>query len=465
MKILIVSNRLPITVIKGDKLEFKESVGGLVSGLSSYIDSLKDSSLKSEFMWIGWSGITINDDKKISLRLELAKLNALPVFLTEEIMEKFYLGFCNKTIWPLFHYFSDYVSYDDDYWNCYKYVNKIFCDAILEVIQPGDIIWINDYHLMLLPKLLRDKLDKKYNIGFFLHTPFPFFEIFISLPKSWRREILEGMLGSDLIGFHTSNYVLNFLDCVYRILGYEHYMGCVTLQGREVNIDTFPTGIQFEKYNKTDIKKIEEFKILSSYRVILSIDRLDYTKGLINKLSSYELFLERYSEYNKKIIFVLIVIPSRIGTGHYENNKRRIDEIVGRINKKYGNMNWTPIMYQFKFLPFEELLSLYRLSDVAVVTPMRDGMNLIAKEYVASRKDKTGVLILSEMPGASDELGEAIIINPNDKEEVVKAMKTALEMNIDEQKRRNKIMQKHLKNYDVIVWANSFIGRLNKGIG
>ncbi len=147
MKILIVSNRLPITVIKGDKLEFKESVGGLVSGLSSYIDSLKDSSLKSEFMWIGWSGITINDDKKISLRLELAKLNALPVFLTEEIMEKFYLGFCNKTIWPLFHYFSDYVSYDDDYWNCYKYVNKIFCDAILEVIQPGDIIWINDYHL------------------------------------------------------------------------------------------------------------------------------------------------------------------------------------------------------------------------------------------------------------------------------------------------------------------------------
>ncbi len=242
-------------------------------------------------------------------------------------------------------------------------------------------------------------------------------------------------------------------------------MGCVTLQGREVNIDTFPTGIQFEKYNKTDIKKIEEFKILSSYRVILSIDRLDYTKGLINKLSSYELFLERYSEYNKKIIFVLIVIPSRIGTGHYENNKRRIDEIVGRINKKYGNMNWTPIMYQFKFLPFEELLSLYRLSDVAVVTPMRDGMNLIAKEYVASRKDKTGVLILSEMPGASDELGEAIIINPNDKEEVVKAMKTALEMNIDEQKRRNKIMQKHLKNYDVIVWANSFIGRLNKGIG
>lgn len=344
-------------------------------------------------------------------------------------------------------------------------MNKIFCDAILEVIQPGDIIWINDYHLMLLPKLLRDKLDKKYNIGFFLHTPFPFFEIFISLPKSWRREILEGMLGSDLIGFHTSNYVLNFLDCVYRILGYEHYMGCVTLQGREVNIDTFPTGIQFEKYNKTDIKKIEEFKILSSYRVILSIDRLDYTKGLINKLSSYELFLERYSEYNKKIIFVLIVVPSRIGTGHYENNKRRIDEIVGRINKKYGNMNWTPIMYQFKFLPFEELLSLYRLSDVAIVTPMRDGMNLIAKEYVASRKDKTGVLILSEMPGASEELGEAIIINPNDKEEVVKAMKTALEMNIDEQKRRNKIMQKHLKNYDVIVWANSFIGRLNKGIG
>lgn len=460
MKIFIVSNRLPITAVKGNKLEFKESVDGLVSGLSSYINSLKGSSLNYEFRWIGWPGITISDDQKNFLKLELENVNKVPVFLTEEVMEKFYLGFCNKTIWPLFHYFNNYVSYNDDYWNCYKYVNKIFCDTVLEVVQPGDIIWVHDYHLMLLPKLLRDKLDKKCNIGFFLHTPFPFFEIFVSLPKAWRRDILEGMLGSDVIGFNTGHYVLYFLDCVNRILGYGHYLGNITLMDRVVNIDKFPMGIQFDKYNKTDIKNIEEFKILSDYKVILSIDRLDYTKGLANKLSCYELFLENHKELHNKLIFVLIVVPSRIGVDHYEMNKRQIDEMVGRINGKYGNIGWTPIFYQFKFLPFEELLSLYRLSDVALITPLRDGMNLIAKEYVASRKDKTGVLILSETAGVSEELNEAIIVNPNDKEEIERALITALEMDVTEQKRRNKIMQKHLQNYDVSVWANSFIDRL-----
>jgi trehalose 6-phosphate synthase/phosphatase len=232
MRIFIVSNRLPITVVKGNKLEFKESVGGLVSGLSSYIDSLKGLSLNYEFRWIGWPGITISDDQKNFLKLELKNINSVPVFLTEEVMEKFYLGFCNKTIWPLFHYFNNYVSYNGDYWNCYKYVNQIFCDTVLEVVQPGDIIWVHDYHLMLLPKLLRDKLDKKCNIGFFLYTPFPFFDIFALLPKAWRRDILEGMLGSDLIGFHNGHYVQNFLECVYRILGYGHYMGNITLADR-----------------------------------------------------------------------------------------------------------------------------------------------------------------------------------------------------------------------------------------
>jgi trehalose 6-phosphate synthase/phosphatase len=460
MRIFIVSNRLPITVVKGNKLKFKESVDGLVSGLSSYIGSLKGSSLNYESRWIGWPGITIRDDQKNFLQLELEKISTVPVFLTEEIMEKFYLGFCNKTIWPLFHYFNNYVSYNDDYWNCYKYVNQVFCDTILKVVQPGDIIWIHDYHLMLLSKLLRDKLDKKCNIGFFLYTPFPFFEIFALLPKTWRRDILEGMLGSDLIGFHTGQYVQYFLDCVYRILGYEHYMGNITLRDHVVNIDKFPMGIQFNKYNKTNIKKIEEFKILSDYKVILSIDRLDYTKGLANKLSCYELFLEKHKELHNKLVFVLVVVPSRIGVDHYETSKRQIDEIVGRINGKYGNIGWTPILYQFKFLPFEELLSLYRVSDVALIIPLRDGINLIAKEYVASRKDKTGVLILSETAGVSEELGEAIIVNPNDKEEIIRALITALEMDVTEQKRRNNIMQKHLQNYNVSTWANSFIDRL-----
>lgn len=462
MRIFVVSNRLPITVIKGDKLEFKENIGGLVSGLSSYVDTLKSSSLNYEFRWIGWPGITVDDGRKNSLKLELENINTLPVFLTEQVMEKFYLGFCNKTIWPLFHYFIDYVTYNDEDWNCYKYVNKKFSDVVLEVIQPGDMVWIQDYHLMLLPELLRNKLGKNCKIGFFLHIPFPIFEIFAYLPKIWRRDILNGILGSDLIGFHTGSYAYYFLDCIYRILGHRHYLGDITLLDHIVRIDTFSMGIQFDKYNKTEVKKIEEFKILSDYKVVLSIDRLDYTQGLVNKLSCYELFLEKHKEFYKKIIFVLIVVPSRIGVDHYEINKRKIDEIVGRINGKFGDMNWTPILYQFKFLPFEQLLSLYRLSDIAMVIPLRDGMNIIAKEYIASRKDKTGVLILSEMAGVSEELGEAIIVNPNDKEEVVRALITALEMDVIEQKRRNKIMQKHLQKNDVVRWANSFIGRISQ---
>jgi trehalose 6-phosphate synthase/phosphatase len=462
MRILLVSNRLPITVIKNsDKLEFKESVGGLVSGISSYLDNLKD--LNYEFIWIGWPGTTITENNKANLKLELEKIHSLPVFLSEDVMEKFYLGFCNKTIWPLFHYFTNYVHYNKDNWECYKHVNKIFSDSVMEICKPGDIIWIHDYHLMLMPKMIRDKIgnNSNYKIGFFLHIPFPFYEIFTLLPRYWTKEILEGMLGSDLIGFHTGNYVLYFLDSVNRILGHASYMGTINLNNRTVEIDKFPMGILFDKYNKSSVKKIEEFKSLSKYKVILSIDRLDYTKGLIKKLSCYESFLEIYKEFNNKIIFVIIVVPSRIGVYHYVENKKKIEEIVGRINGKYGNMSWTPILYQFRFLEFDELLSLYRSSDIAVITPLRDGMNIIAKEYIASRKDKTGVLILSETAGASEELNEAILVNPNDKEEVISALKKALEMDLAEQKRRNKIMQKHLQNYDILNWANSFIGRLH----
>lgn len=464
MRLFIVSSRLPVNAIKGDNvenLEFREISGGLVSGLSYYTDALKGSDINHEFTWIGWLGITISEEQKKFLPSKIGNINISPVLLTEETMEKFYLGFCNKTIWPLFHYFTNYVSYGDENWNCYKYVNKKFCDAIVDVVQPGDLIWIQDYHLMLLPQLLRDILDKKCKIGFFLHTPFPFFEIFSLLPKVWRREILEGMLGSDLIGFHNSNYVLYFLDCVQRIMGYNNYMGSITINDRIVETGNFPMGIHFDRYNKTDVKKIEEFKILSDYKVILSIDRLGYSKGLVRKLLYYELFLERYKEFHKKIILVLIVVPSHIEIDHFETNKRKIDEIVGRINGRYGNISWSPILYQYRFLPFEELLRIYRLSDVAMFTPLREGMSLLAKEYIASRKDKTGVLILSETSGVSEELNEAIIINTNDKEEVLRSIKMALEMDIVEQKRRNKIMQKHLQNNDVISWVNSFIGRLS----
>ncbi|OIP26258.1 MAG: bifunctional alpha,alpha-trehalose-phosphate synthase (UDP-forming)/trehalose-phosphatase [Dehalococcoidia bacterium CG2_30_46_19] len=466
MRLLVVSNRLPFTVIeKRGRLELTESAGGLVSGLSAYLDSLRGSSFASEYIWVAWPGSSISDENKEKLKLKLAEFRAYPVFISEDTMEKFYHGFCNKTLWPLFHYFPSYAMYDEDYWLHYKKVNETFCDAITEITKPEDVVWIHDYHLMLLPKLLREKRPN-LPIGFFLHIPFPTFEIFRLLPGKWRSEILNGILGADLIGFHTHDYAEYFLRCVLRILGYEHNMGKIITEDRVVKVDTFPMGIDFKKfYDATNSIEVHEErsnlkKSLGVFKVILSIDRLDYTKGIINRLQGYEIFLEKNQKWHGKVILVVVVVPSRIEVEHYRQMKRQIDELVGKINGRFGRIGWTPILYQYRFLPFNKLVSLYNISDVALITPLRDGMNLIAKEYISTRTDKTGVLILSEMAGASSELVEAIIINPNNREEIANALKEALEMSDEEQMRRIQSMQARLKRYDVSRWANEFIQNL-----
>lgn len=467
-RLLIISNRLPITVLeKEGKLSFQQSMGGLVSGISSYLDSLKGSSFtSSEYVWIGWPGISVNDKMKLKLKEKVSsEYQAYPVFLSEKVMEKFYYGFCNKTIWPLFHYFPSYAVYNEDYWINYKDVNETFCNAIMEVIKPEDIVWVHDYHLMLLPKFLRERIPDAA-IGFFLHIPFPSFEIFLLLPGRWRTDILNGLLGADLIGFHTNDYAQYFLRCVLRIIGYEHDLGKIIVQDRIVKVDSFPMGIDFARFYSTasspGVQKERDRlkKSLKDCKIILSIDRLDYTKGIANRLQGFELFLEKNPEWHKKVPLFLVVVPSRIGVEHYAQMKNRIDELVGRINGRFSSVGWAPIFYQYRFLPFEPLVALYTLSDVALITPLRDGMNLISKEYLASRTDKTGILILSEMAGASKELGEAIILNPNNVEEMAEALKDALEMNQDEQIRRNQIMQDRLRNYDVIRWAEDFIRQL-----
>ncbi|HQC63007.1 MAG TPA: bifunctional alpha,alpha-trehalose-phosphate synthase (UDP-forming)/trehalose-phosphatase [Candidatus Marinimicrobia bacterium] len=464
MRLLIVSNRLPITVIeKEGRLRFQNSSGGLVSGLSAYLDSLKGSSFtRANHIWVGWPGTVVEDKSKKKLSTKLQDdFDAYPVFLAEETMEKFYHGFCNKTIWPLFHYFTSYVEYDEECWEHYQRVNEAFGDAVIEIIKPDDIIWIHDYHLMLLPKILRLKISNP--IGFFLHIPFPTFEIFRLLPGTWRREILQGLLGADLIGFHSYDYTQYFLRCVLRILGYEHNMGQIIINDRIIKAETFPMGIDFQKFynavNSPEVQKEKnEFqKTLGNFKIILSIDRLDYTKGILNRLRGYEAFLDKNPQWHRKVILVLIAVPSRIGIEHYREMKRQIDELVGKINGRFGSINWTPILYQFKFVPFNQLVALYNISDVALITPLRDGMNLIAKEYISAKADSAGVLILSEMAGAAKELGEAIIINPNNLPEITDALKIALEMPKEEQLKRNQVMQKRLKRYDVVKWADDFI--------
>ncbi|MDI6879324.1 MAG: bifunctional alpha,alpha-trehalose-phosphate synthase (UDP-forming)/trehalose-phosphatase [Desulfitobacteriaceae bacterium] len=469
MRLLVVSNRLPIHVtVEQGQFGFTQSTGGLVSGLSSYLDSLKGSASGDvEYIWVGWPGLTVLHTLQEQVKSRMQReFRAHPVFLAEEAMDKFYHGFCNKILWPLFHYFPSYAVYDQEYWLQYKEVNELFLDAVLDIVEPGDVIWVHDYHLMLLPRLLSEKLPKT-PIGFFLHIPFPSYEIFRLLPTAWGKELLEGLLGAKLVGFHTEDYTQHFLDCVRIQLGLDAEKGKIRRMGHPVQAATFPMGIDFAKFNDPNsLPEVQRYQdslkpILGGVKTVLSIDRLDYSKGITNRLRGYALFLEENPEWRERLVLLLIVVPSRIGVEHYQQLKKQIDEIVGQINGRFGSVSWTPIIYQYKFLPFEPLLAMYRSSDVALITPLRDGMNLIAKEYIAARTDRTGVLILSQLAGAAKEASEALIINPNSLEEIAGALKQALLMPREEQIRRNTIMQEQFRTENVVKWSGDFLGRLS----
>ena len=468
-RLLIVSNRLPISVQKRKrKFHFEPSVGGLATGLKSFYKSYQS-------IWIGWPGINRGKIKREEKDIEarLRGESCYPVFLSEREVEDFYYGFCNRTIWPLFHYLCLYATYSKDSWQAYERGNEAFANAVAEVAEDGDTIWIHDYHLMLLPKLIRERLPKA-TIGFFLHIPFPSFEIFRLLP--WRKQILDGLLGADLVGFHTYNYAHHFLDSVHRLLGYEAVMGQITTTDRIIKADAFPMGIDYEQYSSTTQNpkvraQISKFrKKLEERKIILSINRLDYTKGIQQRLEAFNLFLQRNPQHKGRLILILVVVPSRTRVGQYALLKREIDELVGAINGKHGSIGWAPIWYLYRSLPFHYLTALYSMADIAMVTPLRDGMNLIAKEYVAAKTDGKGVLVLSETAGAAKELGEAITVNVNNREEIVWALEEALAMPEEEQIGRMRIMQERLQRYNVERWANEFIdsllytGKLQEGM-
>ncbi len=358
-----------------------------------------------------------------------------------------------------------YANYEKSYWDSYKRVNEAFSKAILEAANEDDVIWVHDYHLMLLPALIRKKLPK-VKIGFFLHIPFPSSEIFRLIP--WCAEILDGLLGSDLIGFHTFDYARHFLESVRRVLGYEHTLGQITLGNHAVKVDTFPMGIDYQKFSKApaskevqaSISKLSE-NIRDDYKVILSIDRLDYTKGIPERLEAFDYFLDKNPNYKGKVIFIVVAVPSRTEVEHYRLLKEQVDNLAGRINGKHGTIGWTPIWYMYRSFGFDDLTALYSIADILFLTPLRDGMNLVAKEYVATRENQDGVLVLGEMAGTAKELGEALIINPNDLQGTSNALKDAITMNIDEQKRRMSIMQGRLERYDVKRWAQDFMDRIS----
>jgi len=459
--LIFVSNRLPITITKtNDSLDIKGSIGGLATGLKSIHSEGKS-------IWAGWCGIPsekLNIEEKESInKILIEKYNSYPIFLTNKDLKLYYYGFSNKTIWPLFHYFTNLTTYENNLWEHYKIVNKKYYKILKKIISHDDSIWIHDYQLLLLPKYLKEDFpDAK--IGFFLHIPFPSYEIFRLLP--WRKEILHGMLGADLIGFHTYDYARHFVSSVRRILDYESNLGNIYIKNRIVKVDTFPMGIDYKSYSSAcDKRKIQKeakelMKKTHATKIILSIDRLDYTKGIPGRIKSYDLFLEKNPQYKELVTLILIVAPSRTEVVSYAELLREIEELVSHTNGRHGTIGWVPVWFLYRSFSFETLTALYGIADVLLVTPLRDGMNLIAKEYIATRSDCKGMLVLSETAGASNELGEAIIVNANDIEEVAYGIKNALEMPEDEKIELNTIMNKRLKQYDVNYWAKDFIEKL-----
>ena len=461
-KLIVVANRLPISISKKDgRFHSRQSPGGLAVGLASLPDSL-------ERLWLGWPGISserLRPEEKEQLRESLLKQSSIPVFLSQRQIDRYYLGFCNKTIWPLFHYFPVRTVFEQSFWKSYRQVNHLFCDEVLKVAEPGDSVWVHDFQLLLLPRLLREKIPD-LNIGYFHHIPWPSFELFRLLP--WREEVLAGLLGSDLIGFHSYDYVRHFLSSVSRIAGLEHMLGRVNVQNRIVKVDAFPMGIDYKRYaqaiDNTDVQKEVDriYEIVGKRRIIVSVDRLDYTKGIVERLEAFDWFLTTHPEYKEKVTLIIVAVPSRSGIEDYKQLRGHLEQLVGRVNGEHGTIGYMPVWYLYRFLPFEKLTALYNAADVALITPLRDGMNLIAKEFIATKTDGSGVLILSEMTGAASELGECLVVNANDKAAIVRALKEALEMPMEEQQERNRLMQKRLQRYGIERWSTDFIHALEE---
>lgn len=461
-RLLIVSNRLPVTAERrGDGIGFKPSVGGVATGIGTYHAS-------HESVWVGWAEVPLKRLDAASrerITHELATEHGCrPVFLTPAELAGFYHGFSNRTLWPLFHHFARYAEIDAGFWRTYERVNRKYRDAVLDAYRPGDAIWVHDYQLLLLPALLREELPDAA-IGFFLHIPFPSYELFRLLP--WRRQLLEGMIGADLLGFHTYDYARHFLTSCRSLLGLEDRGGTIEHGGRIVRTDAFPMGIDFARYDegaRSEGAERESRRVLGRGRgkVVLSVDRLDYTKGIPERLRAFDEFLDTHPEWRGRVTLVCVAVPSRTRVERYRRLKREVDGLVGHINGRWATMDWTPVRYLYRALPFETLVGLYAAADVALVTPLRDGMNLIAKEYVAAVAPDKGVLVLSEMAGAARELGDAIIVNPYDSEEVVSAIARALEMAPEEKAERNAAMRERLRRYDVARWVGDFLGELER---
>lgn len=450
--------------VKADsgKFQLTPSTGGLVTGLSS-LRAIYDT------LWIGWHGYTgsyehASEDELLQLT---AENGMIALTLSQDEVQGYYNDFSNGAVWPLYHYQVDKMPLTITGWAEYQNINEKFCDAIVEAYQEGDFIWVQDYHLQLLPAMIRKRIPSA-KIGFFLHIPFPSSEIFRVFP--WRKQIIEGLLGADIIGFHTHSYVRHFQSSLLRILGIDSYADSITHEGRSIKLGAFPLGVDVNKIEtESHESKSELAEALNRIRsekteqtILLSIDRLDYTKGLPRRILAFEQLLEDNPDLVGRVTFVQIASPSRDQVTAYENYKALVEGLVGRVNGRFGLPGHQPIHYVSRNFSQREILSLYPIADVMVVTPLRDGMNLVAKEFVAARSDCEGVLILSEFAGAAEELGEAVLVNPYDISDSAQGMLTAIQMTKAEKKTRMTALRDRVLRFDSSEWAKRYIEFLQK---
>ncbi|KAK9366476.1 glycosyl transferase [Lipomyces kononenkoae] len=463
--LLVISNRLPVTIKRSENgdYDFAMSSGGLVSALSG----LKKS---TTFTWFGWPGLEVPDDERALVVKRLRdEFSCVPVFLSDELADLHYNGFSNSILWPLFHYHPGEMNFDEIAWEAYREANRLFANAIADVVKDGDLVWVHDYHLMLLPAMLREEIGQtksRVKIGWFLHTPFPSSEIYRILPV--RREVLEGVLHCDLLGFHTYDYARHFLSSCSRILGLPTLPNGVEYHNKTVTVGTFPIGIDPDKFTealKTEKvqKRIAQLEAkFEGVKLIVGVDRLDYIKGVPQKLHALEVFLTEHPEWIGKVVLVQVAVPSRQDVEEYQNLRAVVNELVGRINGRFGTIEFTPIHFMHRSVNFDELVALYAVSDACLVSSTRDGMNLVSYEYIACQQKRHGVMILSEFAGAAQSLNGSVIVNPWNTEELAEAIYSAMTMPGATRIANQQKLFRYVSKYTSAYWGESFVNEMKR---
>lgn len=456
-RLIVVSNRLPMTLSRVDgRWTSQRSTGGLATAMDPLLQRMGG-------IWIGWSGDRTDlKDVERSKVLERWRTeeNCIAIDMPPETVRGFYQGFSNETLWFLFHSFPGLTIFRSEDWRQYVRANEMFRDAVVENLQPNDVVWVHDYQLMLLPQLVRETVPNA-RIGFFLHIPFPPSDIFRVLPR--REEVLTGLLGADFIAFHTYQYLQNFRTSVSRILGIRTSMDGLALGGRHIGFAAQPIGIAPNEFIEV-LRKPETRSLIADFReryrgldVLLGVDRMDLTKGIPERLQAYSRFLQQNRRARGRTVLIQVAVPSREGVSQYRKLQREVDELVGKINGRYGTPEWSPIIYLRRNLSRDELIALYAIADVALVTPLRDGENLVAKEYIACKPDGDGVLILSEFAGASAELGEALMVNPYDADGTARTIGRALNLPKEQKKARMAALYNRVMRNTVFTWSERFL--------